>query len=191
MQASGHSFFQQHHHQQQQSPTAPATCQRTPAVRPRPANGGGGVTRKALRNKTILECGGFHIRKKRAAAKSLAFDRLLLSARRAASAPASASPAVRRRPKLPGMNPFVARLKLQEHELYPQLQPDRAYTLTPIKDAPAQAQRPGLFARRRQLACDLDELAKGMDTVKLQSAAKQLRPVSAGDDAMMAGSPPR
>lgn len=77
-------------------------------------------------------------------------------------------------------------------QLYPQLLPGRAYSLTPIKDAqPQAAPRSGLFARRRQLACDLDELAKGLDTVKLLSAAKQQQQGSGDDDAMMLAASPR
>lgn len=52
MQAGAHSLLAHHHHhhyqQQNQSPAPPASCQRTPAVRPQPARGGG-VKHKALR----------------------------------------------------------------------------------------------------------------------------------------------
>ena len=67
---------------------------------------------------------------------------------------------------------------------FPLLQPDRAYCgprLTPIKETPQSGGgRSSLFMRKRLLA-DLDDLAKDLDVVKLQSAAKPQRP---GEDCM-------
>ncbi len=67
---------------------------------------------------------------------------------------------------------------------FPLLQPDRAYCgprLTPVKETPQSGGRGSLFLRKR-LQADLDDLAKELDVVTLQSAAKLQCPGADGMD---------
>lgn len=134
----------------------------------------GGVAKPNLRNKTIIEC-GFKVRKDVQCSLGQLFDA------------ATQSPGIvaKLHTGTPGaMHPAVARLKAQDQQDFPLLQPDRAYCgprLTPVKETPQSSGRCSLFLRKR-LQADLDDLAKELDVVKLQSATKLQRPGGDGMD---------